>query len=267
MDTTLALHTAARRWLMDRQAHWVRRHNEIREADPRRGAINDLETWPRHSVVGAMLEGVETLRPEEMASLEAARVRIAVAGLEARNMFTQPAPGELEEPRMTEERAAFAAFVRGVGEAELARVQPLPCRRVLGEDEDRAIWDRIRERWDVDGYWYPLGETSRADVIAYADDAFQRAVGSEGLRRILERRGVRRVWEIREFGPSYEMDVVLLEPEYSGGAEGFWSAGEMDWLVYASHEGSVTIGGAGLMREVEAAWPEWERHLWRVPPS
>ncbi len=36
----------------------------------------------------------------------------------------------------------------------------------------------------------------------------------------------------------------------------------MDWLMYASHEGSLTIAGDWLIEEVRAAWPEWEQHLY-----
>lgn len=265
MDAPLALHTAARRWLMERHARWAERFAEIGGGNRTTPTPRDLDTFPRFHAAEAMLEGVESLRPEEPASLADARERIAAAATGAQTMFTEAPHGEIEARAMAEERAAFAAFVRGVGEAELARVEPLPYRRVLGREEERAIWDEVRERWDVNGYWHPLGETSRADVAAYADDEFRRAVGGGGLRRILEGRGVRRVWEIREYGPSYEIDPALLDPVYTG-AEGYWCASGLDWLVYASHEESVTVGGAWLIAEVEAAWPEWERHLWRRPP-
>jgi hypothetical protein len=69
------------------------------------------------------------------------------------------------------------------------------------------------------------------------------------------------VWELREYGPEYEQDVSLFDPQYNG-AEGYWSSGELDWIVYASHESSVTVGG-WLLADVKALWPAWAAHLWR----
>ena len=71
---------------------------------------------------------------------------------------------------------------------------------------------------------------------------------------------MRRIWELREHGPEYEQDVSLFEPLYDG-AEGYWSSGALDWIAYASHESSVTVGG-WLLEEVKTLWPTWQAHLW-----
>jgi hypothetical protein len=36
----------------------------------------------------------------------------------------------------------------------------------------------------------------------------------------------------------------------------------MDWLIYASHESSITVAGDWLLEAVKAEWPEWEQHLY-----
>lgn len=82
------------------------------------------------------------------------------------------------------------------------------------------------------------------------------------LRTILIKHGVQRVWELREYGPEYEQDVLLLTPRYNGG-ESYWSWADLDWIIYASHEASVTIGG-WLVREIQAVWPAWKAHVWTV---
>lgn len=94
---------------------------------------------------------------------------------------------------------------------------------------------------------------------AFQAPYLQRAVAPERLATILAERGVERVWELREYGREYERDVSEVDPEYDG-AEGVWTSPAHDWIVYASHETSITIGG-WLLDEVKRQWPEWERHI------
>ena len=78
--------------------------------------------------------------------------------------------------------------------------------------------------------------------LHYKTREFDEAVAYERLREVLASRGIASVWELREYGPEYEQDVGLFEPYYNG-AEGYWSSGNLDWIIYASHESSVTVGG------------------------
>ena len=112
-------------------------------------------------------------------------------------------------------------------------------------------------------YWHPLADTERTDVAAFQAPYFLRAVTPERLAALLAERGITRVWELREYGPEYELDASAFEPHYNG-AEGFWTSSALDWIVYASHESSMTVGG-WMLAEVKRAWPEWVRHIWATP--
>jgi len=121
-------------------------------------------------------------------------------------------------------------------------------------------------------YWHPLlGEELPPQVFAVQQAWFDYAVPPPTLQRILGQRDITRVWELREYGPEYEIDLDEMEPEYTG-AEGYWTSGDMDWLVYVSHESSVTLAGGWLIDAVKTVWPEWERRLYtgwdyEPPPS
>ena len=52
-----------------------------------------------------------------------------------------------------------------------------------------------------------------------------------------------------------------MEPRYNG-SEGYWSSGDLDWIIYASHESSVAVGG-WLLGAVKQRWPDWRAHVWR----
>ena len=50
------------------------------------------------------------------------------------------------------------------------------------------------------------------------------------------------------------------------GREALWTSERMDWVLRASHESSVTLGGSWLIGLVKQHWPEWQDHLYRGFP-
>ena len=82
------------------------------------------------------------------------------------------------------------------------------------------------------------------------------------LRSALRDRGIPRPVELREYDEGYEEDIALAEFTYDG-REGFWTSDNMEWMVYASHESSITFGGAWLIEAMRKCLPEFDRYLYR----
>jgi len=140
-----------------------------------------------------------------------------------------------------------------------------PYVRPLNHHESRQIWKKIQERWGANcGPWYPLISTNiPKDVMAFEADWFYYEIPLHVLQSMLEVHGITHIYELREpCGFEYEMDLELFEPYYNGD-EGFWTSENIDWLVYASHERSLTVAGEWLITAIQATWPNWEQHLWR----
>jgi hypothetical protein len=49
--------------------------------------------------------------------------------------------------------------------------------------------------------------------------------------------------------------VEWLMPTYNG-AEGLFTSGDSEWLVFASHDGVAALGGTIVM-PFKRAWPAW----------
>lgn len=267
MNAALALHIAARRYCLERHAYWCERYSEIvrkgggRQSDGYHYTPAALATFPRYNVLNAIRVEVERMDPAKLGDLENTRGLLVLAGETAEDDFTRQPISGIDTRAMTEEREAFCRFISTTKPPDLNEVVGLPYRRVLSAAESQTIWSRLCGRWQIPkGYWYPLAECKLSDVVAFKTRAFDEAVATERLRSILAARGIERVWELREYGPEYEEDVALFEPYYNG-AEGFWSSGDLDWIMYASHESSVTVAG-WLLQNVKAMWPSWAAHVW-----
>jgi hypothetical protein len=150
---------------------------------------------------------------------------------------------------MDEERETFAHFVRSVTVNELESVEPLQFRRVFGKEELNQAWHRLDDVWDIKmghGWWPLRAGVAPSNVIAFHEDWFNRDKIA-ALRELLLDHGIDRVWELREFGEwACEQSTMALKPAYTG-EEGYRMSSKVDWLVYVSHESSVTLAGEWLV--------------------
>jgi hypothetical protein len=256
------LHTAARRFALDGHARWTA-HYQATGASERPDSVEALAIFPRYLVHEAMLWALEAEDvPHE---LPKARERLADAVLSAHSVMTRNLRGTVELQAMAEERHALERFIRTVPEGELARVVPLPFRRVLTVHERVEVEQALAEIWGIaDGYWYPLEESQRTDVLAFEATEFHSSVGAPRLRSILHEISAGHLFELPEFSefPAYEQDLEVCDFRYTG-AEGYWFDRDMAWIVYASHEDSITFGGSQLVERIQAIWPTWQEHLWQ----
>lgn len=270
MNPAQALHATARRYLDASFSRWAGRYAELpndgRDKDGYHYTKQALDTFPRYNVLNAIRVELDRIDPVALVDLESTRALVLDAGMNAQDGFTRDPIGSIDAAAMSDEREAFCSYIRGLTDSDLVAAQPLPYNRVLTVCESERLWQLLRERWKIsEGYWYPLTERSLKDIEAFQDRYFHDFCSSFALDELLSSHGVTRVWELREYGPEYEQDLSVFDPHYNG-AEGYWSSGDLEWIIYASHESSITIGG-WLLREIKKAWPEWKQRIWTSPFS
>jgi hypothetical protein len=261
-----ALHTAARRYCSERADVWRFRFFERAPLhDPGTFWDEERETDNAHyRVLDAIGAALEAITPAESASLEEFRKLLLAAAASAVDEYL---PGDhlpsLREVVQDEGRL-FAAYLQGLSDADLARVEPLPFRRVLKEAESARLWAELKARWAVGRHpmWYPFDRHESDEPPPNAqvfdmprlDEQFD-----PRLREVLAVLGVSRLWQLTKepFEHDYELDLALLEPVSSDLDETYWTDASFQWLIYASHEDTVTIAGAELLSGLRAAWPSW----------
>ena len=262
------LHTAIRRYCIDRYDYWTRKYSELASVGKNRAGTEytreALRTFPRYNVLKAILIEVERHRPEEFASLDEAKRAFTTIAATAQSVFTKPPNDLLAQQTMNEERDALAQFIANLSQAHLSAVAPLFYRRVLTAAESSLLEEKLRQVWGLtQSYWYPLSDRTREDLEAFQDTYFENEIGIEKLRTILSARGVETFFELREDRIDYEAELSILRPFYNGN-EGFWCDAGFSWIIYASHESSITIGG-WLLTEVKSVWPNWHDRVWTSP--
>lgn len=268
MDLVKSLHTAIRRYCLDNSFYWSKRYSELLSTERSRAEYSysneALYTFPRYNVLNAVLFEIERFRPEEFKSLEDAKGAFKIVASEAQSIFTKPPNEEIAEKAMLEEREKLCKYIDGQNEQDLSSVEPLFYRRTLSDEESKSVRKKLTSRWELpENYWYPLTIEKPENVEAFQDAYFEKEIGAEKLQKILSEHKVEKIYEIREDGLDYEFELSVFEPYYNG-AEGFWCDTNYDWIIYASHESSITIGG-WLLNEVKTTWINWEERIWTTP--
>jgi hypothetical protein len=269
VDAVSALHTAARRACDERAREWFAAYDKLGRTRDDRIRRDDgscdhsdaaLNIFPRYQVLAAIQREVERFTPADFSSTEECRTFLVLAAETAPYPYPTSGMGPIERAAIADERRVFGDWVRTLSAATLSSVEPLPYRRVLGHAEAAELTVRLVARW---GNRYG-GGVDRDDVpptLTLWDHWFEDETHLAALRKAIVEHGHSRVWEIREYDECFEMDVSAVEFAYTG-PEGFWTTGDMDWLVYASHEQSISFGGDWIIEEVKKACPDWEGGLY-----
>jgi hypothetical protein len=167
--------------------------------------------------------------------------------------FTRPSANPIHQGAVTDEREALANIFRDVSLADLANVEPLFYRRRLNSDEVQSWRKAIESVWGApNGYWYPLGPKTHPSLVALELVGIEDTL-IERLRRFFAEYEIARVIEIREYGASYEREAEAAVVTYTG-SEGFWTGPENQWIIYCSHEGTITFGGT-MVAEIGPDFP------------
>ncbi len=252
MDDREALHTAARRYRVEREsAIW--RAMEVAGQQQTRSAAG--RTWReldvRRDVIKGILRHIEGVVPGTFSSVEALRAFLAETTSPEGDTCPWKEATSIRMSRDTlvaagDESANFGRYIERLQPDTLHRVQPLPHHRLLRESEAERLWQRLARKWQIPskGYWWPLAlqEAPPPHVLAFNAWEFDEHVSVSLLRDWLRDARARPVLRFDNDNPGgdYEMD---LERFALNGRETYWTSPTMDWVIYRSHEDSLTIGG------------------------
>jgi hypothetical protein len=189
---------------------------------------------------------------------------------------TRVALDDVDRRVVAEEAGHFCGYLSDLDTDTLRSVEALPYRRMLSPVERRRYCTAMRRRWDIKtGGWYPMdrGHDDRpASALAFQSDYFDREVVLADLQALFTARRVTRILQFSESDcigegltiglpeRALEIEPSLFVPRFP--PEKFWTSRELDWLVYVSHERSITIAGDWLVSGVKAIWPNWQERLY-----
>jgi hypothetical protein len=250
MTPERVLHTFARRYCIERHRKWTSEYAALSAVGKdRRGADYTAEAYaifPRYNVLHAILLDVEMLDFDQLPHFDELSERLVLAGKTGTTEFTGNLPNPIARNSEREERQFFVGAVRDAVANGVPEQRPLHYRRTLSAAEVDELWRKLRSTWGItEGYWYPLETTSHPSLLAFDLDGIDEPALQRRIRGFFKDKEIRRIWELREFGrENYCVEAGCEDLAYRRFGEGYWTSDEFDWIVYCSHEGTITLGGS-----------------------
>ncbi len=265
-----ALHQAARRYCTEQYARWSKAYMAQRKRGPAPYSDEDYDLFPRYLVLGGILAEIERWVPEDFATLEEAKELLIEMARTGSSELSRHVKHPIGLAAQAQVRVAAERFLRDSTLADWLSVAPLPFRRTLGKAEVAELQATFQRRW---GRWYAGGRLSPEPAtlpphVTLHTEALNKLPLARELAAFLTRRGITRIFFVPEDGGGYEYD--LGDEDFETGSETVWMLCDADWMIYASHESSITLGGAELLAELRAQLPSldgFEYRGWGDHPS
>jgi len=131
--------------------------------------------------------------------------------------------------------------------------------------EDLVLLE-LNARWNCDlpFGWVPI--TAPADnseeLEIYDSEAFAECFDNNAINRLLEETfGISTAYEIVEGGAVAFTELEKCVFGYNG-LEHMYTDVSFQFLLYFSHEDSVTAGSKRLIEAIHRAWPDYKSHFW-----
>ncbi|MGL1921235.1 MAG: hypothetical protein OCD03_09410 [Hyphomicrobiales bacterium] len=245
LSETYLLLSAARKYCMEQHTHWCSVYAPIAERHGIDYTDESYDTFPRYNTLNTILNEVEKIDGDNLPSFSVLKKLIAKAGKNATSDMIQSPSNEIEAAAIGDEKTKFVQYIENLTEEEIKAIEPLPYMRLLTQKEVGKIWKKMARLWGCEQgqYWYPLADKSEPSLFAFDVSVFDKNFSPEILQNILQSWNIERLYELREHGDeNYYLSRELWEPYYNG-AEGFWVSEDLDWIMYASHENTITVGG------------------------
>lgn len=249
MTDTTNLHVLARRYCMQRHAMLVEKYEPIAREQSRQAqyiyAREAYDIYPRYNVLAAILDTVETLDPEHLPAFVVLVQTLSAMAWTANSIMTGGHSVEAAKRAEDDERRRFQAHVERASENEAHVTQPpLFYRRTLGPDEEAELLARLKTVWGADGgYWYPIAEKPTKQVVeTFPLSETGDADLEEQFQSFFAKNGIQRIYELGEDGPGCVRDTTDQAAKF-GWSERYLLSKELDWIAYASHEATLTLGG------------------------
>lgn len=202
--------------------------------------------FPRYNVLNAILLDVETLDSDNLPTFHELQELLGIAGATASTGFSYTESNAIARRSEREERQLFADALRNAVQNGIPEQRPLFYRRTLKVAEADELRTRLRNVWGITGsYWYPIDAKTHPSLVALELENIDETALQNRIKGFFKDNAIQRIWELREFDrENYRIEAGVNDLFYGTGGEGYWTSDEDDWIVYCSHEGTMTLGGS-----------------------
>lgn len=132
---------------------------------------------------------------------------------------------------------------------------------IIREKIERELYKTIKLGWSP--YWYPLKDIKEnIPVIAFDSDYWNDDNNMQSLLKLMKSHNIKKVYSLQECSNVYvyddylnefgllEQDEDMMGYNFPYNSEQYTWDDSHDWLIYTSHEGTITFAGEWLVKGI-----------------
>ena len=266
MNEIEALITVARRYCIENHEYWT---NEY--ADKRNGSDSpvysysnsDYNIFPRYNALSAILSGVEYIVGSKFDNVEECKQKLIYLGENTDSIFTEGEKSNIEKGVIQEERNKFCEFIESIEIDDLWKIPSLSYRRRLRDEERNKIRQKLEDKWGFDGgCWFPLVDINSSLPVIFVLKDHMKKEDFARIEEFIGKIAEKYLFEITENQIDYEIETNSLDMDCY---ETIVCDVSFGWVVYGSHENTITFGGKNLVKYVKHVFDGRSKILNKFP--
>jgi hypothetical protein len=152
-------------------------------------------------------------------------------------------------------RFNFTKYVNELNENDLLEVKPISFERRLRKNESERIENLLKDKFDFGSwkdenyYWEPLCTNKNITQTIHFEYEIFKLKEIQKIIDILTSISGNRIYLLTEEKINYEVETSLFDLDWT---ESAYCDFETNWLIYISHEGTITFAGENLITKIES---------------
>lgn len=224
-----------------------------------------LEGYSTHqNMISGLKNGIDFFVGLKTCDIEKLKHEIIATCLQEFDKVTKVYDKEGHIKKIEKLRIEFENFVTNLNHNEIDLNEPIAFERRLKKEENELLIKTLKNKYDFDSwsnksdnyYWEPLAQTDNIQPFIYFDDKIFNEKEIDILVQIIMLISGERVFFLTEGLINYEVETSILDFDW---IESAYCDFETNWLIYISHEGTVTFCGEQLLNEIEIRLPDLMR--------
>ncbi|MEG2102423.1 MAG: hypothetical protein RRY99_13030 [Flavobacterium sp.] len=119
----------------------------------------------------------------------------------------------------------------------------------------------LKEKWKINPYdfWIPLKGKVENNTCYFEIEDFKNNFGYKKLNEILERINIGNIYSFNEVKEEKIINEINLS-DYNF-LDIFYTNENADWVIYQTHEGTISFAGKELIENIKLFWKNWEEKI------
>jgi hypothetical protein len=136
--------------------------------------------------------------------------------------------------------------------------------RPIKNDRNIILFDirkSMGEKWDMNtqtGYWVPLDGIKTKHIEFFNFKNFITEFGLQKLKVVVSDIENSTIFELNELIDDNEINISEMDIR-DDMTELYYTCKSFEWVIYKSHENTITFAGDILLEKIKQEWPGWEK--------